>query len=285
MTSSQDFGTYPAVGETSVGGDYPATAYPAGGYATAPSTGYGSQGQSTSTKDVAKDQASNVAGGAADAAQHVAGVAKEHAGQVTAEAGRQVKHLVGQAQSELSSQAQTQQQKLAGGLHTFGDQLKSMASNSQEQGAATDLAHQAAQKAHEFAGWLEDREPRDVLNEVRYFARRRPGAFLAIALGAGLLAGRLARGLAADSQDNNNETARRTSGSGTYPSGTYATGTSGGYGSVGYSSQSALGYQAGTPAVAGSAYDLPPAPGTTGYGTGEAADWTGRSTEGLGGGR
>jgi len=279
MTSSQDFGTYPAVGETSVGGDYPATAYPAGGYATTPSTGYGSQGQSTSTTDVAKDQASNVAGGAADAAQHVAGVAKEQAGQVTAEAGRQVKHLVGQAQSELSSQAQTQQQKLAGGLHTFGDQLKSMASNSQEQGAAVDLAHQAAQKAHEFAGWLEDREPRDVLNEVRYFARRRPGAFLAIALGAGLLAGRLARGLAADSQDNNQTDHRA---SGTYPSGGYA---SGGYGAVGYSGQSALGYQTGTPAVAGSAYDLPPAPNTTGYGTGDVADWTGRSTEGLGGGR
>ena len=43
------------------------------------------QSDETSTADVAKGQASQVAGGAADAAQHVAGVAKEQVGQVAAE--------------------------------------------------------------------------------------------------------------------------------------------------------------------------------------------------------
>ena len=151
-----------------------------------------------STAQVAKGQASQVAGGAADAAQHVAGVAKEQVGQVASVAGSQVKQLAGQAQSELSGQAKAQQEKLAGGLHSVGDQLKSMAKSSDQQGVATDLAHQVADKAHQFAGWLEDHEPADVLTELRSFARRRPGGFLAAALAAGAVAGRLARGLSAD---------------------------------------------------------------------------------------
>lgn len=151
-----------------------------------------------STAEIAKDKAADVAGTAGDAAQHVAGVAKEQVSQVTAEAGRQVKELFGQAQSELSDQAQVQQEKIAGGLHSVGDQLKTMAANSDQPGVATDLAHQASDKAHEFAGWLEGRNPGDVLNEIRSFARQRPGVFLAVALGAGLVAGRLARGLTAD---------------------------------------------------------------------------------------
>lgn len=151
-----------------------------------------------STTQVAKGQASEVAGGAADAAQHVAGVAKEQVGQVAVAAGQQVKQLAGQAQSELSDQATAQQVKLAGGLHSVGDQLKSMAEKSDQPGVATDLAHQAAEKAHQVAAWLEDRTPAELLSNLRSFARRRPGSFLAAALAAGAVAGRMARGLSAD---------------------------------------------------------------------------------------
>ena len=150
------------------------------------------------TTEVAKGQASQVAGGAADAAQHVAGVAKEQVGQIAVAAGQQVKHLAGQAQAELSGQASSQQTKLAGGLHSVGDQLKAMAENSDQPGMATDLAHQAAGKVHQVAAWLEDREPADVLAELRSFGRRRPGSFLIAALAAGVVAGRMARGLSAD---------------------------------------------------------------------------------------
>ncbi len=195
MTSSQDFSS--AVGGTPSTGGSPAGSHslpapPAGSAEPRPAGG------PPSTADVAKDQASSVAGSASDSAKHVAGVAKDQAGQVTAEAGQQVRQLVGQAQSELSDQAQVQQEKLAGGLHSVGDQLKAMAQNSDQPGVATDLAHQAADKAHQLAGWLDERDPGSVVNEVRAFARKRPGMFLAVALGAGLVAGRLARGLAAD---------------------------------------------------------------------------------------
>lgn len=152
-----------------------------------------------STTDVAKSQAQEVAGGAKGAAQQVAGTTKEQAGQVAQEAKTQVKQVVGQAQSELSDQAQTQQTKAASGLHSLGDQLAAMAQGSEQPGMATDVAQQAADRAHEFAGWLENRDPQGVLDEVRSFARRKPGVFLVAALGAGVLAGRLARGMSADS--------------------------------------------------------------------------------------
>lgn len=167
----------------------------------APPTGPSTADPSTtdpSTTDVAKGQAQQVAGGAADAAQHVAEVAKEQVGQVAAATGQQVKQLAGKAQSEVTDQAKAQQQKLAGGIRSVGDQLASMAGKSEQQGVATDVAHQVADKAHQIAGWLEERTPADLLTAVQSFARRRPGSFLAAALAAGAAAGRLGRGLAAD---------------------------------------------------------------------------------------
>src|SRR5205814_692865 len=54
---------------------------------------------------------------------------------------------------------------------------------------------QAAERIHGAASWLEQREPADLLQAVRDFARRRPGVFLAGAVAAGLAAGRLTRGV------------------------------------------------------------------------------------------
>lgn len=151
--------------------------------------------------DVAKSEASDVSQSAVDAGQHVAGVAKQQVSQVTAEAGKQAKDLLHQTRTELTEQAGQQQQRLAGGLHSLGDELQSMVDNGQQSGVATDLAGQAAQKSHEIASWLEDREPGRLVEEVKDFARQRPGAFLLIAAGAGLVAGRLTRGIKANAQD------------------------------------------------------------------------------------
>jgi len=156
-----------------------------------------------STADVAKDQAGAVAGTASDAGKRVAGVAGEQAGQVASEASQQVKDLVHQTRGELTEQAATQQKRVAGGLRSLGEELHSMAQNSEQQGPATDLVKQAAERTSTVASWLEDREPRHVVEEVTRFARQRPGAFLAIAAGAGLLVGRLGRGLKAANDDGN----------------------------------------------------------------------------------
>ena len=161
-----------------------------------------SSGGAQSTADVAKGQAGEVASTASDAGKHVAGVAGEQAGQVASEATQQVKNLVQQTRGELTERAATQQKRVASGVRSLGEELHSMAQNSEQQGMATDLAKQAADRTGAVASWLEDREPGHVVEEVTRFARRRPGAFLAIAAGAGVLAGRLGRGLKAANDDS-----------------------------------------------------------------------------------
>ena len=166
-----------------------------------------------STADVAKDQAGAVAGTASDAGKRVAGVAGEQAGQVASEASQQVRDLVHQTRGELTEQAATQQKRVAGGLRSLGEELHSMAQNSEQQGPATDLVKQAAERTGKVASWLEDREPGNVVDEVTRFARQRPGAFLAIAAGAGLLVGRLGRGLKAANGDSSGSGSDRSHGS------------------------------------------------------------------------
>ena len=149
---------------------------------------------SGSTSDVAKEQAASVGQGAADATKHVAGVAKEQASDVAAETTKQAKDLLSQTRTEVQSQAATQQDRIAAGIRSLSSELGSMAEKSDQSGTATDLVRQASARADDIASWLEGRDPGALVQEVTAFARRRPGAFLAIAAGAGLLAGRLTRG-------------------------------------------------------------------------------------------
>jgi ElaB/YqjD/DUF883 family membrane-anchored ribosome-binding protein len=158
-------------------------------------------------KPSAKDQAAEVAGTARDAGKHVAGVAGEQAGQVASEATQQVKQLVQQTRGELTEQAATQQQRVASGLRSLSQELSAMAQGSERSGMATDLVHQASDRTNAVASWLEQREPGHVLDEVTRFARQRPGTFLALAAGAGLLVGRLGRGLKAATDNGDGGTA------------------------------------------------------------------------------
>ncbi|WP_434612515.1 hypothetical protein [Arthrobacter sp. A5] len=127
------------------------------------------------------------------------------------EAGRQAKNLVGELGDDLRTQAGAQQQKVAEGLRSIGDELRGMAdNNTQEAGTATRWVHEAARRAGDAAGWLDERDPGSLVDEVKRFARRRPGMFLAVAAGAGLLAGRMTRGLAGGSNDQDTGYGSRT---------------------------------------------------------------------------
>ncbi|MGN7150472.1 hypothetical protein ACTHQ6_15930 [Arthrobacter sp. SAFR-179] len=160
-------------------------------------TSYTGTSADTSKTQAAKEEASNVAGEAASAAQGVAQTAKGEAANVAHEAKANAQDLLHQAKSGLTSQAGTQQQKAAEGIRNISSQLHSMASAPDQQGMASDLIRQAADRTSSMASWLENREPGDLLNEVQRFARNRPGTFLLLAAGAGVLAGRLTRGLTA----------------------------------------------------------------------------------------
>ncbi|HET8614440.1 MAG TPA: hypothetical protein VFL94_02865 [Actinomycetales bacterium] len=222
---------------------------------------------SSSTTDVAKDEASGVRDTATQAGQHVAGTAKEQAGEVMSEAKDQARSLLDRTRGEMTDQASTQQQRAAESLHALSGELTSMARSQQQPGVATDLARQAADKAGQLASWLESREPGDVLHEVTTFARRRPGMFLALAAGAGVVAGRLTRGMTAGPPFPGSSSARHLSGSG------YRTGTSSTRPftrtSTGTSTGTATATGTGTGAAGAPDADLAP-PMTSSPGLGEA---------------
>jgi hypothetical protein len=166
-----------------------------------------------STTDVARDEAAGVGQHAREAGGQVAQTATDQARQVVAETGQQARDLLGEAQGQARDQASVQQKKAAQQLHTVADELGQMAANGGQSGVATEFARQAADRAHGAASWLEQREPADLLDEVRSFARRRPGTFLIGAAVAGLAAGRLTRGLkdrGNDQQDSGPDSGRGT---------------------------------------------------------------------------
>jgi len=153
------------------------------------------------TTDVAKQEARATAEQVKEGGRHLAGVGKDEARNVTNEAGQQARQLWEQTRSEMVDQGAQQQRRAAQGLRSLSGELRSMAQGSQQNGMATDLATQASQRVEEVARWLEEREPGAVLEEVKAFARRRPGLFLAGAAALGVLGGRLSRGLVAEHQD------------------------------------------------------------------------------------
>ena len=157
-------------------------------------------GESTaepSATEVARDEAADVGQHARQAGSQVAQAATDQARQVVAESGRQVRDLLGEAQEQARDQASAQQRKAAVQLHSVADELGQMAANGGQAGVVTEFARQAADRLHGVGSWLEQREPADLLDEVRNFARRRPGTFLLGAALAGLAAGRVTRGMTA----------------------------------------------------------------------------------------
>ena len=156
----------------------------------------GAAGQAAQVKDTATAQAGQVKDTATQEAGHVAGVAKDEATRVAHEAGTQVRDLYERSRSELKDQAGEQQQRAAAGLRSLGDELGRMASGQDSPGVASDLVGQAASRVGAIGEWLENRDPGSLLDEVKGFARRKPGTFIAVAAVAGVLAGRLTRSLA-----------------------------------------------------------------------------------------
>jgi uncharacterized phage infection (PIP) family protein YhgE len=156
-----------------------------------------------STTDVAKDEAKNVKDTAAQAGSQVASTAADQAKEVAQETQRQARDLLAQGRSQLKDQAMTQQQKAAQGLSSLAQELRGLAdgTSSGAPGPARDLLQQASGMVESFADRLQNREPAELLDEVRNFARRKPGLFLLGAAAAGVLAGRLTSGVKAAHSD------------------------------------------------------------------------------------
>ncbi len=153
------------------------------------------------TSGAAKDAAADVKDTAKDAGAKVAATGKEQASRVAKDALGQARDLYGQATSQLSEQAGTQQEKAASTLHTFADDLGSMGGQA-DSGLASELVQSLETRARGVAEWLEHRSPEDVLDEVKYFAARRPGLFIGLAAVTGIVAARLTKALVAEAKDD-----------------------------------------------------------------------------------
>lgn len=215
---------------------------PAGGPSTGPSSTAGTakeearataataKEEAASTAATAKEEARSVADTATTKAAEVAGTAKSEAATVAREAGTQARELAGEFKSQLQEQSTAQRDRLASTLRSVADELRSMADNGGQNGVASELARQAADRSRSFAEFLEGRDPGSLLDELRSLARRKPGTFLLGAALAGVAAGRLTRGAAkANSSDGDAVAGELTTGTAALPAApTYGVGTAAG---------------------------------------------------------
>jgi hypothetical protein len=144
------------------------------------------------TTDTPRQQAGEVAGATTSAAADVTGTAKEQAGQVVGEAVNQAQDLLEQTRQQVSAQASEQTQRLAGNVRELAEQLNSMARSGEPGTTAHSLVQQLAEHGRRAAGYLEGREPGDLVADLQSLGRRRPGGFLVGAALAGAVVGRLA---------------------------------------------------------------------------------------------
>jgi len=151
------------------------------------------------TDQSATTRAKETASTATDEGKHLGGVAKDEVRNVASTAAEQARNVtsetVDQIREQLTEQTSGQRDRLVSTLQSFGDDLERMAEQS-DGGMAADLAREAASRARALREHVDGREPGQLLDDVRDFARRRPGTFLLGALVAGVAAGRLLRGTA-----------------------------------------------------------------------------------------
>jgi hypothetical protein len=155
--------------------------------------GAGKAGKAGDADAGVKDKVQQAAETTAEEGKHIAGVTRDEAQAVASEAMDQARMLLHEAKTQADQQSRTQRDRLVGTLQTLSTDLETMAVQGSD-GLAADLARQAADQARRLSAHLDGREPNQLLEDVRGFARRRPGTFLFGAFAMGLLAGRLARG-------------------------------------------------------------------------------------------
>ena len=154
------------------------------------------------TAEHIKDQTNAVGESAVSAGGDVVWSAKDQGREIAAEAGRQAKDLYGRARTEMADQARTQQKRAASGLFAVADEAARIADRGGESGPVTRVVQDASARIAQAGRWLEDREPGQLLDDVKRYARRHPGAFLLAAAALGVVAGRFAKDLTGASNND-----------------------------------------------------------------------------------
>jgi len=146
-------------------------------------------GEDSSKAEQVARQTGEVAG---QAVTEVKDTATAQAQRVGAEAKTQVRNVAADVRDKLGEQTRTQNDRLVGSIRDTADQLDEMRGDRGDSPAAVVVAR-LADGGRQVADYLDRNGPEGVLQEVQDFARRRPGAFLATALAAGFVVGRLGK--------------------------------------------------------------------------------------------
>ncbi len=140
--------------------------------------------------DVAASEASDVASTAAEGAREIAGEATEQVKAVASHAKQQLDGLIQQSRDEFRQLAEDRGSRAASRLRTVSQQVSALSEGRPDDaGPLVSYLSDAQGQVQRLATRLEQGGPQEVINDVTSFARRRPGMFLAGAMGAGFLVG------------------------------------------------------------------------------------------------
>ena len=139
-----------------------------------------------------------------EAARQVGSDAMQKAGDVAATAGAEMRAVVGEAKErahdmlaetreKFRAEADTQSHRVAAAMRDLGGQLEAMARGQATEGWIPELSRRAAGTLTKTASQIDEGGPEAALADLKNFARRRPGMFLAGALGVGFVVGRAIR--------------------------------------------------------------------------------------------
>lgn len=128
-----------------------------------------------------------------ESAGHMARAAGTEAHHIARDLGDEGSRLFSTLGGEVRNQASMQQRRVAATLREISDEFAWMLHDGSANGLAANLVERATVYSANAADWLDGRDPGDLVQETKRFAKRHPAAFLGIALGAGLVAGRLTR--------------------------------------------------------------------------------------------
>lgn len=128
-----------------------------------------------------------------DEGRHLTDEARSKGEQVGQQAKKQVGRVLDDARDKARHQANDQAHRAAGALREMANQLSSMADSSDEEGVMVDMANDGADRIRSVANHIDANGFDGIMNDIQGFARRRPGAFIAAGMGAGMLIGRFFR--------------------------------------------------------------------------------------------
>ncbi|WP_051855507.1 hypothetical protein [Streptomyces sp. NRRL B-1347] len=129
--------------------------------------------------------------------QGVTDAAREGAADVLHESVAQGRDLYERLREQAVDETEAQLRRLAAALRDMSTDLRHMGDSAKPDSPAASLVRQVAGGGHRVADRIEHRGAADLLDDVRHFARRRPGLFLVGAAIAGFAASRVGRGTAA----------------------------------------------------------------------------------------